>query len=783
MPKIIRNNFTSGEVSPALRMRQDLALFESGLKTCKNVMVTPEGGVRSRFGSQMTYSLGSASDFKNARLIPFLFNKEQAYQVLFTPSMIAVFWTGMPVIGPGGPVVFTSGSPGWPGYTADEIQKIQYTQTLDVMLLAVEGKPVAALRRGNGEVWGLSSSLWGEAKIPPVYISGGTGMTLSSVSYSPSSRTLTAVSDSGTAADYTGRRIWIHDSDPASVFNKYDWDLVVTSATPASPSGVSITARLVSVPGPKVGETIPSIAAGMMFDASLVGDQSAAGTYKKDYYYRVTAVLADGRETPPSAVVSGYQINTLTAVNGLKFTWADWAGANGTDVLYYRVYKETSPGSGIFGWIGDANSTSYEDYNTAPLTSDNITSSEGIAVPNASATALYQQRMFMGGGGEMPTQITSSRTGDYFSLKTSSPIKDTDAFTFNLSTPSYEKVVSMVSMDRLYILTNEGIWAVGEGVNEVMTPTTFSAKKLSYTGASSIRPIVLGSRIMFVPSRRDRIYIASFGGSEGVSALEDVTLTARHLFDGHQIKEVVRRSEGGDSFWVLRDDGKLLVLTYLPDHKISAWASWELGGGAEAASLLGIPEARSEAVYAVLLRGNTATMERLTPPPFSDTTPMLDAWVLSERGGSPFTYIGGLGHLEGREVYAVADNHPVGPFVVDNGAIELDHPVNAAFVGLQFTAEIETFPIYPESNELGQVGQAVRARAHMFDDSPVRLYIGGQEAQSYSRDVSNGYGAPFVGETQDFDIPGNWMDGMTLRATADWGIPLRLLALELQIEY
>ena len=782
MPKIIRNNFTSGEVSPALRMRQDLALFESGLKTCKNVIVTPEGGVKSRHGSQMTYPLGSHADYKDARLVPFVFNKEQAYQVLLTPTAIAVFWQGYPVTNINGPVVFTSASSGWPGYTADDIQKLQYTQTLDVMLLAVEGKAPCALKRGNGEVWSLSANLWGEVKLAPVYMANGTSMSLTSVTYDPSTRVLSAVSSHGVPADFTGRRLWAYDADPTSVFNKYDWDLEVLTATGVM-GGTNITARLVSTPGPKVGETIPTVASGEMYNATLVGDQGAAGTYKKNYYYRVTGVLPDGRETPPSAVVTGYNINTLTAVNGLKFTWNDWIGSDGTGVLYYRVYKEASPGSGIFGWIGDANSTSFEDYNIAPLTSDNITSADGIAVPKASAIALYQQRMFLGGGGDMPSQVASSRTGDYFSLKTSSPIKDTDAFAFNLSTPSYEKVVSMVSMDRLYILTNEGIWAVAEGVNEVMTPTTFSAKKLSYTGASPIRPVVLGSRIMFVPSRRDRIYIASFGGQEGVSALEDVTLTARHLFEGHKIKEVVRRSEGGDSFWVLRDDGILLVLTYLPDHKITAWAPWELGGDARAVSLLGIPEAQSEAVYALLTRGGTVTLERMTPPPFTDVTPALDSWVMTDRGGLPFTIVTGLDHLEGREVYAVADDHPVGPFYVEDGRITLQHDARLAYVGLKITSEVETFPIYPQANELGRPGNAVRARAHLFDDSPVRLFIGGREAQFYSRDVNNGYGAPAFGDYMDFDIPGNWVDGMTLRATADWGVPLQLLALELQIEY
>ena len=93
MAKVIRNNFTSGEVSPKLRMRDDLALYGSGLRTCRNVIVQPEGGVKSRAGAQVTSVLGT-TDLSSARAIPFVFSEEMAFQVVLSTVAIQILWMG-----------------------------------------------------------------------------------------------------------------------------------------------------------------------------------------------------------------------------------------------------------------------------------------------------------------------------------------------------------------------------------------------------------------------------------------------------------------------------------------------------------------------------------------------------------------------------------------------------------------------------------------------------------------------------------------------------------------
>lgn len=50
----------------------------------------------------------------------------------------------------------------------------------------------------------------------------------------------------------------------------------------------------------------------------------------------------------------------------------------------------------------------------------------------------------------------------------------------------------------------------------------------------------------------------------------------------------------------------------------------------------------------------------------------------------------GLDHLEGRDVYALADGIPAGPFTVSGGAVTLDEPAAVVHIGLPYDQEVET---------------------------------------------------------------------------------------------
>lgn len=69
----------------------------------------------------------------------------------------------------------------------------------------------------------------------------------------------------------------------------------------------------------------------------------------------------------------------------------------------------------------------------------------------------------------------------------------------------------------------------------------------------------------------------------------------------------------------------------------------------------------------------------------------MDASV-SRKADTAFTELGGLEHLEGREVGVLADGSPVSGLVVTNGKITLPRPMTCVHAGLTYEAELQTLP-------------------------------------------------------------------------------------------
>jgi len=85
---ITRPSFAAGEVSPAFYGRVDVAKYASGLRSCRNMVVQPQGGVSRRRG---TYYLGAVQG--PGRLIRFRFSASIEYMLVFTDYRMEIITT------------------------------------------------------------------------------------------------------------------------------------------------------------------------------------------------------------------------------------------------------------------------------------------------------------------------------------------------------------------------------------------------------------------------------------------------------------------------------------------------------------------------------------------------------------------------------------------------------------------------------------------------------------------------------------------------------------------
>lgn len=89
-------SFNSGELSPRLFGRVDLAKYYSGLETCLNSVVMPHGGVTRRTGFEFIATAEQTTT--ETILIPFEFSTEQAYILEFGDKTMRVYADGGQVL-------------------------------------------------------------------------------------------------------------------------------------------------------------------------------------------------------------------------------------------------------------------------------------------------------------------------------------------------------------------------------------------------------------------------------------------------------------------------------------------------------------------------------------------------------------------------------------------------------------------------------------------------------------------------------------------------------------
>jgi hypothetical protein len=144
----IQRSFTSGELSPALRVRADLSKYATGLDTCKNFIVRAQGGVSSRAGMRFIGEIDDST--KRARLIEFSFNTEQTYMLVFEELKIQVIKDGAFVMD--GASRFEVATP----YTEEQLPFVGFTQSADVMTLVHPAHDPRNLSRLDHDDWTLS---------------------------------------------------------------------------------------------------------------------------------------------------------------------------------------------------------------------------------------------------------------------------------------------------------------------------------------------------------------------------------------------------------------------------------------------------------------------------------------------------------------------------------------------------------------------------------------------------------------------------------------------------
>lgn len=120
-------NFASGELSPRLFGRQDLAQYYQGASQLVNFDVIPTGGIERRNGTKRVATLSG-----ECRLIPFILDKDTSYILELHPNVMYFWKNGERLMSLTDSTVPLSMTIPWKSLS--EIREVQYAQNYDTMI-------------------------------------------------------------------------------------------------------------------------------------------------------------------------------------------------------------------------------------------------------------------------------------------------------------------------------------------------------------------------------------------------------------------------------------------------------------------------------------------------------------------------------------------------------------------------------------------------------------------------------------------------------------------------
>lgn len=355
--EIIKTSFAGGELTPSLAGRVDLTKYQVGAAVMRNFFVDFRGGASTRPGTAHVGQCAIRAGDPKPRLIPFIFNSDQAYalelhagvmRVLFRGAYVTEATKAITAVSLGTDTVLTVNAHGYsvgqfiyvrncvglarPNGISGVNGRLFYIGAVTTNTITIQEYGTL----GAGSYVPVVSSSWtawiSDGTVERVYevATPWTGADLFALNYAQSADVLTVVHPDFPAYDI--RRL-----------GQTNWQIVQQTygASVSAPSGAS---------------------------AAAVNNDGAQPQYF--YAYVVTTVDSAGRESTPTGAitVTNRALNQNASPNVVNtITWAAQSGA-----YKYRIYKANPVPNGqqgggpyVYGLVGNAFEPRFVDVNYA----------------------------------------------------------------------------------------------------------------------------------------------------------------------------------------------------------------------------------------------------------------------------------------------------------------------------------------------------------------------------------------------------------------------------------
>ena len=503
--------------------------------------------------------------------------------------------------------------------------------------------------------------------------------------------------------------------------------------------------------------------------------------------YGVASVAASGQVSVLSAVDTGTNDLSLRG----NYNTVSWT--SNPDAVYYLVYK--SENSTSYGFIGIAETNSFvdgngglqPDYSDGPRVGDDPFAAAG---DYPSTVTMHQQSLFWGRTRNKPNGVWRSQIADFENMDRTRPGKADDAMVFGIVSDRVNAVNMLASMKSLIALTSDAIFAINGGSegSAISAQSPVSTKQVG-RGSSRLKPIPIDTTLLFRPSQGSSVRAFGYTFELDGYKSDNVAIFSPHFFDGYEIVSWAYQQEPFSCVWAVRDDGKLLCLTWEQEQQVWGWTLCETTGFVEQVAV--ISEDGMDRAYLAVRRTLAGVedvfIERMALPLLVAEDLVnccyLDCAVTQKRE-TPTATVTGLWHLEGETVTVFADGYVVEEQVVEDGALTLQFEASTITVGLPYSGEIETLPLALDApNGRGDAHTARQTLegvvVRVEKTRGLKVGLAGGDLYEVKQRENEELDEPIQLATKDYlvNLPANWNDGATLRVVQDYPLPCHVTGL------
>lgn len=239
---------------------------------------------------------------------------------------------------------------------------------------------------------------------------------------------------------------------------------------------------------------------------------------------------------------------------------------------------------------------------------------------------------------------------------------------FTMSSDQINPIMHLSQTEVPVVLTYGGEFSLtGSAAKSTITPTNINIKGFSTYGANKVRPVRIGTQLLWVQRSGKKLYAMAFNAAYDTFISNNITVLSDHITKTGII-DMAYQQEPESILWTVRKDGQKATLTIDQEQEVLGWSRQITDGAFEAVASIPNDKGTNDDVWCIVRRTINGSEVRYIER-FS-----------ADKNGSVYTdapskeeYIKALGQDKGTMQYEAVQNwQKYGEFITDYSQMNPD---------------------------------------------------------------------------------------------------------------